>query len=258
MFLLLAVLLIFLGAKYHTFDSLRTAFSYTITPVQYAANIPANLLHGTNNLLITKDTLLTANKKLQQENLLLKVNLQRMQLLEQNNLALQELSNAATKMHTKAMIAHLVTIDLEGFGQQLTINKGVKEHLYIGQPVLDANGIVGQVIFVGATSSKVLLITDPKSAIPVVDVRNGLQAIAIGTGHINDLALANIAETMDVKVGDLLVSSGLGQRFPEGYHIGVVRSVVSVPGEAFAKISVTPAAQLYRNRSLLLIWPPHE
>lgn len=228
---------------------------YVVPPIQFVLGIPAKLFHGVGSFFTTKTELQLLNDKLQQENLALKADLQRMRLLEQDNAALKKLVDSETKLASKAVIAKLLSLDLSGFRQQIMLDKGTHDHLYLGQPVLDETGMVGQVIFLGPNSSRVLLLTDRKSAIPVVDLRNGLQTIVVGTGRINGLEAANITETMDVKVGDELVSSGINQRFPEGYRVGTVTAINNVPGETFAKITVAPASRLYRNRFFLLTWP---
>jgi rod shape-determining protein MreC len=132
------------------------------------------------------------------------------------------------------------------------INKGKTDGIYVGQPVIDAHGLFGQVTLVGPKFSKVLLVTDVKSAIPVTIVRNGVQAIATGTG--DGIELINISETIDIKEGDFLVTSGMGQRFPAGYAVGVVQAIKRVAGERFMKVLLTPSAHIKSSRNVLLIW----
>ena len=138
---------------------------------------------------------------------------------------------------------------------QIRINKGQKEGAYDGQPILDANGIMGQIVHVSPFYSDVLLITDPTHSLPVEINRNGLRAIAVGTGQRDLLLLEHLPTNADISVGDLIVSSGLGRRFPAGYPVGIVEKITLDPGEPFAKIIVKPSAKLQRSREVLLVWP---
>jgi len=135
------------------------------------------------------------------------------------------------------------------------INKGQREGAYYGQPVVDADGVMGQIIHVGPFSSTVLLITDPSHALPVQINRNGLRAIAVGTGLDSILLLENLPTNADIRKGDLVVSSGLGHRFPQGYPVGVVEDIQLEPAEPFAKVVVTPSAHPGQSREVLLVWP---
>jgi len=134
------------------------------------------------------------------------------------------------------------------------VNKGELDGVYKGQPVLDAQGLMGQVIEVLPYTSRVILIADSNHAIPVQVNRNGVRAIAVGSGQLNELVLIYVPDTADIKAGDMLVSSGLGNRFPQGYPVGVIKSVEHDPGEPFAIVSAEPSAYLDRSRHLLLVF----
>jgi rod shape-determining protein MreC len=135
------------------------------------------------------------------------------------------------------------------------IAKGEKDGLYTGQPVIDAYGIRGQVSEVGVLQSTAILITDPSHAIPVQVKRNGLLAIAFGTGAPDAISIRYLTASSDIKPGDLLVSSGIGGGFPFGYPVAKVKKIVNDPNESFLDITATPVAQLSHNREVLLIWP---
>jgi rod shape-determining protein MreC len=138
------------------------------------------------------------------------------------------------------------------------LNKGKRDGAYVGQPVLDAKGVMGQIIDVGYMTSTVLLISDSKSAVPVRNNRTGERGILIGLNNLGQLSLINLPGTSSIAKDDLLVTSGLGRLYPEGYPVGRVVDVQSVPGEAFIKVDVSPVALLNRNRLVLLIWPDKE
>jgi len=131
---------------------------------------------------------------------------------------------------------------------------GRKDNLYVGQAVLDAEGLMGQVIEVGLATSRVLLISDVSHGIPVHVNRNGVRAIAVGSGSLDQLTLIHVPDTADIMVGDLLVSSGLGGRFPKGYPVGVVSMVKHDPGQPFAIVEARPMANLDRSRYVLLVF----
>jgi rod shape-determining protein MreC len=168
---------------------------------------------------------------------------------------LRELLESSVQLRERVLVAELIEVDLEPFRQQIVINKGMNHGAYDGQPIVDAGGIMGQIIHVGPFSSTVLLVTDPTHALPVQINRNGLRAIAVGRGQNGVLSLENLPTNADIREGDLVVSSGLGHRFPRGYPVGTIVQIALVPGEAFAEVSVLPSANLGQSREVLLVWP---
>ena len=158
----------------------------------------------------------------------------------------------------KAMAAQVLAVDPTSTRQLVILDKGNRDGVYVGQPVLDAKGVMGQIIDAGYMTSTVLLISDAKCAVPVRNNRTGERAILVGTDNIGQLSLINLPKTSSIHKGDLLVTSGLGRLYPEGYPVGRVETVHSIPGEAFVKVDVTPVALLNRNRLVLLIWPDKE
>jgi rod shape-determining protein MreC len=181
--------------------------------------------------------------------------LQRFAVLEAENRRLRELLASSLRHEQKVLVAELLAVELQPFRRQIVIDKGRRQGAYSGQPIADARGIMGQITHVGPFSSTVLLITDPSHALPVEVNRNGVRAIAIGTGDSNMLRLEHVPTNADIREGDLLVSSGLDGRFPPGYPVGLVSEVVLETGEAFARVLVRPAARLERSREVLMIWP---
>ena len=189
---------------------------------------------------------------------LLNSRLQRFEVLEEENRRLRRLLGSTMDFRERVMIAELLAVELEQFRKMIEINKGSRDGVYDGQPVVDARGVIGQVIHVGPFSSNVLMITDPSHSIPVQVNRNGLRAIAVGTGQNDTLLLEHLPTNSDIQVGDLLVSSGLGRRFPRGYPVGTVADVKLEPGAPFGTIAVTPSAMLAQNREVLLVWPRNQ
>ena len=257
LFVVLSISVMVLDHRFGHLNSIRSALSTAIYPIQYVVNLPVKIVSALNETVITHQTLLSENEKLKQERLLLNSKLQRYNVLQAENDRLRELFESSLKLSERVLIAELMAVELQPFKHQIRINKGENQGAYDGQPILDASGIMGQIIHVSPFYSDVLLITDPDHSIPVEINRNGLRAIAVGTGQKDSLLLEHLPTNADISVGDLIISSGLGRRFPAGYPVGVVEDILLDPGEPFAKIQVKPSARLERSREVLLVWP-HE
>lgn len=162
--------------------------------------------------------------------------------------------NSSALVNEKVEVAELIGMDPNPFTHRIIINKGERDGVILGQPVLDARGLMGQVVELMPYTSRVLLLTDTTHSIPVQVNRNGLRAIASGTGNPERLELRHVADTADIKEGDLLVSSGLGQRFPAGYPVATVKEVIHDSGQPFAIVRAVPTAALNRSRYLLLVF----
>ena len=236
-------------------DSLRKGLSVLAYPVQFAVNLPVEAGEWLSETVISHQTLVEENASLRAQNMLLNSRLQKLSALETENMRLRELLDSSFKVADRVLVAELLAVDLEPFSRQVVINKGTLNSVYVGQPLLDANGVVGQIAEAGPLTSHAILITDPSHAIPVLVNRNGLRTIAVGTGAGNELELQYIPNNADIKVGDLLVTSGLGERFPPGYPVGTVTRVAPDPSRPFAHVEAKPSAHLDSGREVLLVWP---
>ena len=167
---------------------------------------------------------------------------------------LRDLVSSSFKIGDRVLIAELESVDLDPYRQQVMINKGSSSGVFVGQPALDANAVMGQVIRVTPGTATVLMITDAEHALPVQVNRNGLRTIAEGTGFIDRLQLRHLPNNADIREGDLLVTSGLGGHFPPGYPVARVSEVRHEPGKPFATVIATPSAHLERTREVLLVW----
>ncbi len=234
---------------------IRSALSTLVYPLQYVVNLPVEAVEWISYSLVTRNNLLEENDRLKQEHLLLSSKLQRYEVLEAENRRLRKLLESSFRLNDKVLVAELVAVELQSFRKQIVINKGQREGAYDGQPIVDAAGIMGQIVHVGPFSSTVLLITDPNHAFPVQVNRNGLRAIAVGTGQNDKLILEHLPNNVDIRVGDLIISSGLGRRFPPGYPVGQIEKISRDPGEPFAKVIIKPSAQLGKSREVLMVWP---
>ncbi|WP_298440960.1 rod shape-determining protein MreC [uncultured Ferrimonas sp.] len=237
---------------------LRSTLATVVSPIQYLASMPSALFDGVSDRVASRASILADNRKLQQQQLLNSERLQRLSHLEQENQRLRALLDSPTKVDSRRVVAEVMAVDHDPFKHQVLINKGSGDSVYLGQPVLDSLGVVGQVIEVSQATARVLLISDLTHAIPVRNSRNDVRAIAHGDGHTNLLDIPNVAMNTDLRQGDLLTSSGLGGRFPEGYPVARITSVVRAEGATFAQIKAEPTAQLERIRYLLLLWHNEE
>ena len=236
----------------------REVLSTLVYPVQLAVNMPIKLGRNLSETLVSRKSLMEENSRLREQAHLLNTRLQRFDVIEAENLRLRALLGSTINFQDKVLIAELMAVELEPFRHLIEINKGRRDGVFEGQPVVDGGGIVGQVVHMGQFSSKVLLITDPNHAVPVQINRNGLRTIAVGTGQNNALLLEHLPNNADVKTGDLVVSSGLGQKFPRGYPVGTISEVTHEPGDPFSKVTLIPSARLAQNREVLLLWPSGE
>jgi rod shape-determining protein MreC len=239
-------------------ETVRSVLATLVYPIQYIVDVPMQAGRWISESVVTQQNLIEENQRMREEQLLLSSKLQKFNILLEENNRLRELLESSVRLGERVervMIAELIAVEMESFRRQIVINKGQREDVYDGQPVVDATGIMGQVVHVNQFSSTVLLITDPTHSMPVQINRNGLRAIAVGTGQDNILLLENLPTNSDIEEGDLVISSGLGHRFPRDYPVGTISKITLEPGEAFAYVQVTPSARLGQSREVLLVWP---
>jgi len=241
--------------RQHHLQSVRSALSTALYPLQYLANLPFKIGENVSDLFVSHNQLVDENATLKKQNLLLQGRQQQMAALQSENQRLRDLLGSSFKIGDRILIAELIAVDMDPYRHQVLINKGANSGVHTGQPVLDANAVMGQVIQTNRLTSTVLMITDASHALPVQVNRNGLRTVAMGTGHINQLNLPNLPNNADIKVGDLLVTSGLGGRFPPGYPVAEVVQIDRKPGHPFASIKARPSAKLDHSREVLLVWP---
>lgn len=226
-----------------------------LSPLEYLVSLPAGFLDWADTSMTSRSQLMQEIKELRDEQIFLKVQAQTMISLESENAYLRQLLGSLKRERGRRRIADIMNVGSDPSQHIVTINKGSDEEVYVGQPIIDATGILGQVIHTSMLTSKVLLITDNSHSIPVKLLRNGIRAIAKGSGIPNNLTLEQIPHTADIKQGDILVSSGLGMRFPNGFPVGTVDSVTRDPGQPFASASVTTSANLLTTGLVILLWP---
>lgn len=251
---ILSLTLMWLDHQYTWLDPVRYGLGYVVAPAQQTAVLPLAVTEWLGENTALRRQLIRENKILSVRNLVLERKAQRMASLEAENLSLRELLSASDQVDDRVLVTSVTAVDPDPYTQQIIIDKGGRDGVFVGQPVLDAHGLLGQVIDVTPFSSRVLMIADSNHAMPVQVNRNGVRAIATGTGALNELELIYVPNTADIKVGDMLVSSGLGKRYPQGYPVATVSSIENVPGESFAAVKAEPTAKLDRSRYLLLVF----
>ena len=254
MLVVLSVAIMVVDARFTLLKPVRSQMSLVLMQSYWIADLPERLYQGVASQFGSRTELAAENEKLKTENLLLQGRLQKLAALTEQNVRLRELLNSSALVNEKVEVAELIGMDPNPFTHRIIINKGERDGVVLGQPVLDARGLMGQVVELMPYTSRVLLLTDTTHSIPVQVNRNGLRAIASGTGNPERLELRHVADTADIKEGDLLVSSGLGQRFPAGYPVATVKEVIHDSGQPFAIVRAVPTAALNRSRYLLLVF----
>ena len=234
-------------------SSVRKALSVLLRPVEILVSAPFDISNSLSESMQTRSELIDQNRRLNQEALIQNARLQRMAALEAENARLRALLDSTDKVGDSILIAEIVSVDMNPYRNMIVVNKGGQDGVFVGQPLIDADGIVGQITRDRHFTSEAMLVTDVDHALPVELARNRLRTIAVGTGELNRLSLPFLPSNADVRDGDLLVSSGLGGVFPPGYPVATVRRVDSITGQPFLEVDAEPAAALNRIREVLLI-----
>ncbi|MCY4263984.1 MAG: rod shape-determining protein MreC [Gammaproteobacteria bacterium] len=254
-FLLLTVCLMFADSRFSYMDRVRFSLGFVITPVYWIANIPAQLTFWVDDVFVSRTDLLTENNHLREDLLVAQRELQLLESLARENSRLLELREATEMIEAEVLPAEIINLSPDPFLKRVLINKGAMDGVFVGQAMLDANGVMGQVDEVLPFTSWVLLITDFRHVTPVEVNRNGERALARGSRSTAiELDLEFVTQTQDMKAGDLLVSSGMGQVYPKNYPVARIVSVYADPGMDFAIVKARPLAQMARTRHVILVF----
>lgn len=232
----------------------RSWLSLLVTPIQWAADLPGRTWGWAVDSLANRNLLLEENRDLKSQALILAERSQVMSAVVAENVRLRELLHASERVQVNFITGELIGVNYDPFSQQVVINRGRQDGAYTGMPVVDASGIMGQLVSVSPYTSRLLLISDTNHALPVVVNRNGSRFIAQGAGRSRSLRLDHVPETADIREGDLLITSGLGGRFPFGYPVARITKVAHKRGEPFMDVEADPLAQLQRSRYVLLLF----
>jgi rod shape-determining protein MreC len=251
----LSILILVIDHRENYLDAVHRAIDVTVYPLRVAVDAPVAMWRRLGETGADRNQLRLENSRLKAERLLTHARLQRYSALEAENARLRAMLEARTRVREEVRVAGIMSVSANPFRHDLVIDKGQNDGVYDGQAMVDAEGVVGQVIETGLFSAQAVLISDPDHALPVEINRNGLRTIAVGTGEFDRLDLPFLPNNADVRQGDLLVTSGLGGAFPAGYPVAIIDNVTRVPQEPFAAVSARPAAKLNQIREIMLIWP---
>jgi len=224
-----------------------------VAPLVFVAEIPYLLSDEVGDVVATREGLRERNAQLERRVLELSQVSQQYMALKAENERLRALLGSRARLPSEVLISEIVGVVPAPGTHMVVLDKGAADDVRLGDAVIDAQGLFGQVVDVGGYTSRVMLVTDPNHAVPVQVNRNGVRSIAGGTGQLDLLQLENVAVTADIRQGDLLETSGLGGRFPPGYPVGYVESVAIEPTAAFASVAVRPLAELDRSRHVLVV-----
>lgn len=253
-YLALAVIVMVIDNQGHWLEKARSKASLLIEPIYRVAALPSDVARSVGTAVTSQQNLIDENRDLRQSLLLAQVRLNRLNTLSDQNQRLQGLLEAQKRLGMSVQLARLVDIDLDPSRRRIVIDAGSNQGASVGQPVVDAFGLMGQLVEVLPNTSVAMLITDPSHAVPVTIERTGLRTIAVGSKQSGDLLeLSNIPTSADVQVGDKLITSGLGGRFPAGFPVGEIREVSNDRTGMFASALARPAARIHRSSEVLLL-----
>ena len=231
----------------------RSALSVVLTPIQWLVDIPTSIADDISTVLLERAVLIKDNNQLRSSSIVLERKVQQMMVLRAENIRLRELLNASARVDDTVLLTELIGVNPDPFQHQVILNKGSEDGVFIGQPVLDAGGVMGQVVEVSLYTNRTMLVTDGRHALPVEVVRNGMRAIALGNGSHGELNITHIPDNADIRKGDILVTSALGERFPYGYPLAKVVSVLRDPSRKFMIVKAKPLARLNNSRYVLMV-----
>lgn len=252
--ILISVVLLGIERRSIRLDNFRAALSVLVYPLQLIASFPIQATENIIQYLSLNTSLQQENSVLKQQALIHKIDLLKLKTLEKENIRLRALLEKSFTIGEQVLVAELIAVNQAPYEHRVLVDKGTNFGVHIKQPVLDANGIVGQVTRAFPFSSEVMLMTDPNHALSVEVNRNGLRTIAVGSGKFNQLKLPFLPNNTDILPGDLLITSGLDKTFPRGYPVAIVETVKQQLNKPFAEVIATPVAQLNRSREVLIVW----
>ncbi len=250
----LSILLMVLDHRQNHLDAVRRVIGAAVYPIQVIVDAPFRMWEWLAESTADRNELQLEVGRLQAERLLTRARLQQLTALRAENDRLRDLLEARTQIRDEIRVAEIMAVDANPYRHNILIGIGSRDGVYDGQAIIDADGVVGQVLETGLANSQAILISDPSHALPVEVNRNGLRTIANGTGEFDRLDLPFLPNNADIREGDLLVTSGLGGAFPAGYPVAVVSNVNRIPQAPFADVTAVPSSALDQVREIMLIW----
>jgi len=252
---IVSIVLMFVDQRFNHLEVVRSNISVALTPLRYLVSLPAHTGNWAGEWFTSFRDLVNENSNLKANSRILNARLQKMQVLQAENTRLRNLLGSSAKVADEVIVAELLSVDQNPYRQLIEINKGTLDGVEIGQAVIDAYGVMGQVIHVNQHTSTTILISDPEHAIPVQFIRNGTRSVAFGNGSSDQLELRYLPATADIRVNDELVTSGLGGRFPADYPVATVVAINEDLIHGFVSVLAKPKARLDSSREVLIIKP---
>lgn len=252
---IVSIVLMFVDQRFNHLEVVRSNISVALTPLRYLVSLPAHTGNWASEWFTSFRDLVNENSNLRADSRILNARLQKMQVLQAENTRLRNLLGSSAKVADEVIVAELLSVDQNPYRQLIEINKGTLDGVEIGQAVIDAYGVMGQVIHVNQHTSTTILISDPEHAIPVQFIRNGMRSVAFGNGSSDQLELRYLPATADIRINDELVTSGLGGRFPADYPVATVVAINEDLIHGFVSVLVKPQARLDSSREVLIIKP---
>jgi rod shape-determining protein MreC len=250
----LGILLMWIDHRDNHLDAVRRSIGVAVYPLQVVVDTPARIWNWMRDASAGRNQLQLENARLRTEVLITRGRIQELAALKAENDRLRAMLEAREQVRGDVRVAEIMAVDANPYRHNIVLGIGSNDGVYDGQAIVDASGVVGQVIETSLHTSQAILISDPDHTLPVVVNRNGLRTVAFGTGDYDRLDLPFLANNADIQPGDLLVTSGLGGAFPSGYPVAIVENVTRVPQEPFADVTARPAAALDQVREVMLIW----
>ena len=232
----------------------RSAVALAVKPLHEMSALPARFGSWLDRASRSHMDVRDQYDRLRGEHIVLKSRLQKLEALEAENRRLNRLLAASRKVGEEVLLAQLVEVSLDPFTHKVLVNRGVRDGAYSGQPVIDPDGVIGQITHATLFTSSVTLLTNQSHAIPAQIRRNGLRVVVYGLGVPDRLSIPYLAQDADIRDGDILVTSGMGGRFPPGYPVARVTQIVKDPNEPFLGVTGMPVARLDYTRDVLLVW----
>jgi rod shape-determining protein MreC len=250
----ISILLMYFDNRDNHLDTVRKGIGAAVYPLRVIVDAPVRFWGWLGDSTTSRNDLELELGRLKAERLVTSARLQKLNALEAENARLRAILDARTQVRDRARVAEIMSVDANPYSHSLVIDVGTQDGVTDGQALIDADGVVGQVIEAGLMTSQAMLISDTDHALPVEVNRNGLRTIVVGTGKIDQLELPFVVNNADIRVGDLLVTSGLGGAFPAGYPVAIVETVTRIPQEAYADVTARPSASLGQVREVMLIF----
>lgn len=252
MLVLLCLVLMALDQKKLFIPRVKSALELVVIPLEYAVVWPGQALATLRDYLMLQHQLVYAEHHWQDQRLLLEAQLQQVNALKIQNQQLQALLDSPVVEHQQDfLLAKVLSLKSDAFGHEILLDRGSRADITVGQAIIASEGIAGQIIDINPFNSRAILITDTRSAVPVVNQRSQENFIVVGTGAMDQLGLMNVSSSADLHVGDVLISSGMGGHFPAGYPVGVVTAIDSHT-KALAGIHIKPAVALTKLRLVII------